>query len=85
MRHVGKHPHTIESKAKIMLDHFFSKTIHKIDGEAKAMVVTSSRAHAVFYKQTIDRLLRDDYACPSAVHNNDGFPDQFSTQKNQFH
>jgi|CXWL01.1.fsa_nt_gi type I restriction enzyme R subunit len=62
MKHVGKHPHTIESKAKIMLDHFFSKTIHKIDGEAKAMVVTSSRAHAVLYKQAIDRLLRDDYA-----------------------
>jgi type I restriction enzyme R subunit len=59
---VGNHPHTIESKAKIMLDHFFSKTVHKIDGEAKAMVVTSSRAHAVLYKQTIDRLLREDYA-----------------------
>lgn len=62
MKHVGKHPHTIESKATIMLDHFFSKTIQKIDGESKAMVVTSSRAHAVLYKQIIDRLLRDDYA-----------------------
>jgi type I restriction enzyme R subunit len=61
MKHVGNHPHTIESKAKIMLDHFFSKTIQKIDGEAKAMVVTSSRAHAVLYKQAIDRLLREDY------------------------
>jgi type I restriction enzyme, R subunit len=62
MKHVGKHPHTIESKAKIMLDHFFSKTVNKIGGEAKAMVVTSSRAHAVLYKQTFDRLLREDYA-----------------------
>src|ERR1035437_739370 len=62
MKLVGKHPHTIESKAKIMLDHFFSKSVRKIDGEAKAMVVTSSRAHAVLYKQTIDRLLREDYA-----------------------
>ena len=62
LKHVGNDPHTIESKAKIMLDHFFSKTIHKIDGEAKAMVVTSSRAHAVLYKQEIDRLLRDEYA-----------------------
>jgi len=62
MKHVGKHPHTIESKAKIMLDHFFSKTVHKIGGEAKAMVVTSSRAHAVLYKQTIDKLLHEDYA-----------------------
>lgn len=62
MRHVGRHPHTIESKAKIMLDHFFTKTVHKIGGESKAMVVTSSRAHAVLYKQIFDRLLRDDYA-----------------------
>lgn len=62
MKHVGKHPHTIASKAKIMLDHFFTKTVHKIGGEAKAMVVTSSRAHAVLYKQIIDRLLHDDYA-----------------------
>ncbi len=62
LKHVGKHPHTIESKAKIMLDHFFSKTINKIDGSAKAMIVTSSRAHAVLYKQTVDRLLREDYA-----------------------
>ena len=62
MKHVGKHPHTIESKAKIMLDHFFTKTVHKIGGESKAMVVTSSRAHAVLYKQIFDRLLHDDYA-----------------------
>jgi type I restriction enzyme R subunit len=62
MKHVGKHPHTIESKAMIMLDHFFSKTVNKIGGESKAMVVTSSRAHAVLYKQAFDKLLREDYA-----------------------
>lgn len=62
MKQVGKHPHTIESKAKIMLDHFFAKTVNKIGGEAKAMVVTSSRAHAVLYKQAFDTLLREDYA-----------------------
>ncbi len=45
-----------------MLDHFFDKTVHKIGGTAKAMVVTSSRAHAVLYKQIFDRLLREDYA-----------------------
>ncbi|MFZ4701247.1 MAG: type I restriction enzyme subunit R domain-containing protein, partial [Candidatus Methylumidiphilus sp.] len=61
LKEVGKHPYTIASKAKIMLDHFFSKTVHKINGEAKAMVVTSSRAHAVLYKREIDKQLRDDY------------------------
>lgn len=62
LKHVGKHPHTIESKARIMLNHFFSKTIHKIGGQAKAMVVTSSRAHAVLYRLAIDRLLREEYS-----------------------
>jgi len=62
LKHVGKHPHTIESKARIMLDHFFTKTIHMIGGKAKAMVVTSSRAHAVLYRQAIDRLLREEYS-----------------------
>ena len=67
MRHVGRHPHTIESKAKIMLDHFFDKTVHKIGGTAKAMVVTSSRAHAVLYKQIFDHLLHEDYASQTQV------------------
>lgn len=61
LQHVGKHPHTIESKSKIMLDHFFANTATKIGGTAKAMVVTSSRAHAVLYFKTIKRLLKEEY------------------------
>jgi type I restriction enzyme R subunit len=57
---VEKHPHTVSKKVEIMLDHFMSSTIHKIGGKARAMVVTRSRAHAVLYKKTFDRLIADE-------------------------
>jgi type I restriction enzyme R subunit len=43
------HPHNIAQKTAVMLEHFRSVTMHKIDGRAKAMVVTPSRLHAVRY------------------------------------
>ena len=61
LRKVGRTPDSIEKKARIMLDHFFAKTVSRIGGQAKAMIVTSSRAHAVLYKQTVDRLLKQEY------------------------
>ena len=65
---VEKHPATIAKKAKIMLEHFMSSTIHKINGRAKAMVVTRSRLHAVLYKKTFDRLIREnDYPIKTLV------------------
>jgi len=57
---VEKHPATIARKAKIMLDHFMSSTRHKINGKAKAMVVTRSRLHAVLYKKAFDRLIEEN-------------------------
>lgn len=43
------HPHNISQKTAIMLEHFLNITRHKIGGNAKAMVVTPSRLHAVRY------------------------------------
>ncbi|MDE6134059.1 MAG: DEAD/DEAH box helicase family protein, partial [Muribaculaceae bacterium] len=54
-------PYNMEKKARVMLAHFFSSTIHKIGGQAKAMVVCDSRMSAVRYKQIIDRIIREDY------------------------
>lgn len=56
---VNKHPFAIASKSHIMLNHFMEKTIHKIGGRAKAMLVTSSRAHAVLYKLAFDKIIKD--------------------------
>lgn len=54
---VNKHPFAISAKSHIMLDHFMDKTIHKIGGRAKSMLVTSSRAHAVLYKKAFDKII----------------------------
>jgi type I restriction enzyme R subunit len=54
---VNKHPSAISAKSHIMLAHFMEKTIHKIGGKAKAMLVTSSRAHAVLYKKAFDKII----------------------------
>ncbi len=43
------HPHNISQKTAIMIEHFLAVTSHKINGRAKAMVVTASRLHAVRY------------------------------------
>jgi type I restriction enzyme, R subunit len=49
------HAHNISQKTTIMLEHFRNVTMHKIDGRAKAMVVTPSRLHAVRYVQEFRR------------------------------
>lgn len=56
---VNRHPHAIATKSHIMLNHFMDKTIHKIGGRAKAMLVTSSRAHAVLYKIAFDKIIHE--------------------------
>ena len=53
-RFVSLHPTNLAQKAEIIVEHFRTHTAPKIAGQAKAMVVTSSRLHAVRYKQAID-------------------------------
>ena len=59
LQYVDQHEFAIKRKAHIIVDHFTRKSAHKIAGQAKAMVVTHSRAHAVLYKQTLDEVLRE--------------------------
>lgn len=46
-RFASLHPYALEAKAEVIIEHFRQKTAGKIDGRAKAMVVTRSRLHAV--------------------------------------
>ena len=46
-RFASLHPYQMEAKAEVIVEHFRKHTAHKIDGNAKAMVVTRSRLHAV--------------------------------------
>ena len=53
-RFVSLHPHHLAQKAEIIVEHFRQHVSKEMGGAAKAMVVTSSRLHAVRYKQNID-------------------------------
>jgi len=59
LEYVDQHEFAIKRKAHIIVDHFTRKTAHKIGAQAKAMVVTHSRAHAVLYQQAIAEVLRE--------------------------
>ncbi|MCL0107104.1 type I restriction endonuclease [Thermodesulfovibrionales bacterium] len=58
-RFMSLHPHNIAQKTEVMVEHFCHFTMHRIGGKAKAMVVTSSRLHAVKYKQAFDKYIAD--------------------------
>lgn len=57
-RYLSLHPHNLAQKTEVIIEHFRTHTKHKIGGKAKAMVVTSSRLHAVRYKEEIDRYIK---------------------------
>ncbi|MCL6452186.1 MAG: DEAD/DEAH box helicase family protein [Alicyclobacillus sp.] len=57
-RFASLHPHNVAQKTEIMVEHFRRITRHKIGGRAKAMVVTSSRLHALRYKQAFDEYIK---------------------------
>lgn len=58
---VEKNPSTIATKVEIILDHFISKVVKtkKLQGKAKAMIITSSIETAFFYHQAIVKKLKD--------------------------
>ena len=56
-RFVTLHESHLDEKAEIVVNHFKSSSAAKINGQAKAMVVTSSRLHAVRVKQALDRYI----------------------------
>ena len=59
-RFVSLHPYHLAQKAEIIVEHFRQHTMKEMHGLAKAMVVTSSRLHAVRYKQNIDKYIREN-------------------------
>ncbi|RLA84880.1 MAG: type I restriction endonuclease subunit R [Epsilonproteobacteria bacterium] len=53
------HPHNIAQKIEIICEHFRTTVAHLLDGQAKAMVVTSSRQAAVRYKIAFDKYIKE--------------------------
>ncbi|TVP98115.1 MAG: type I restriction endonuclease subunit R [Planctomycetaceae bacterium] len=54
------HPHNIEQKTAVIITHFRQKVMTRLKGRAKAMVVTSSRLHAVRYMEAFQRYIADN-------------------------
>ena len=64
--YVDLQPHSIETKTRIMLEHFTEHTAKTISGRGRAMLVTPSRLHCVRYKQEFDKQMREmglPYGC----------------------
>jgi type I restriction enzyme, R subunit len=53
------HPYNIEQKTEVMVEHFRRSVGHRLGGRAKAMVVTSSRLHAVRYMLAFQRYIAE--------------------------
>jgi len=53
------HPHNIAQKTTIIIEHFREHIAYLLGGQAKAMVVTSSRKEAVRYKITFDKYIAE--------------------------
>ena len=58
IKYVSLHPHNISQKTEVIIEHFKNHTMKKIGGDAKAMLVTSSRLHAVRYKLAFDDYIK---------------------------
>lgn len=58
-RFMSLHPHNLAQKTEVMVEHFRQVVAKKIGGKAKAMVVTSSRLHAVRYKEEFDKYIAE--------------------------
>ncbi|MDE1336085.1 type I restriction endonuclease subunit R [Vibrio aestuarianus] len=59
---VRLHDHNISQKVKVIIEHFKDNVMGLLGGQAKAMVVTSSRKEAVRYKLAFDKYVADALA-----------------------
>jgi type I restriction enzyme R subunit len=53
------HPYGIEQKTEIIVEHFRKQVRHKLQGRAKAMVVSGSRLHAIRYMLTFQKYIAE--------------------------
>jgi len=56
---MSMHPHNIEQRTEIMVEHFRRSVKHRLGGRAKAMVVTASRLHAVRYMLAFQSYIKE--------------------------
>ncbi|WP_261895655.1 DEAD/DEAH box helicase family protein [Vibrio cyclitrophicus] len=57
-RWMSLHPTTVSQKVEFIIEHFKANVAHLLEGDAKAMLVTSGRAQAVKYKLAFDKYIQ---------------------------
>lgn len=58
-KYMSLHPVNVEQKTTVIVEHFRQSVKHHLGGRAKAMVVTSSRLHAVRYMMAFQRYITE--------------------------
>ena len=64
--YVDLQPHSIETKTRIILEHFTDHTAKTIESKGRAMLITPSRLHCVRYKLEFDKQMQENalsYGC----------------------
>lgn len=56
-RYASLHPTAIDQKVEVIVEHFRRHVAKQLDGQAKAMIVTQSREHALRYWQHLTRYI----------------------------
>lgn len=56
---VEQHPTNVATKVSVILDHYRGTVQRHLGGEAKAMVVTSSRAQAIKYQRAFEKAIEE--------------------------
>lgn len=59
LRYIDEHPTNIAQKVRIIVEHFRENIAYRLDGKAKAMVVTSSILSAIEYRLEFDRYIQE--------------------------
>ena len=59
IRVVDEHPHNIQEKVRVILDHFHRTGRHKIEGKGRGMVVVSSRRLCVLFTSEMRKQLSE--------------------------
>lgn len=60
VKYLHMHPTNVEQKTAVIVEHFKDHVLPKLNGRAKAMVVTGSRASVMQYKRCFDKYIKDN-------------------------
>lgn len=58
-RYASLHPTAIDQKVEVIVEHFRRHVAKELDGQAKAMIVTQSREHALRYWERLNEYIAD--------------------------